>query len=251
MSDPALFQYVLGLADDQLVLGHRLSQWTGRAPILEEELALGNIALDLIGQARRLYQYAGELEDADRDEDALAYHRDARGYLNLTLVEQPNGDFAQTIARQLFYTAMALPFWQAMTASTDQRLVALAAKAEKEVAYHLRHATEWTARLGDGTDESHRRMQAAINQLWEFTGELFEMNAAEAGLAEGSIAPDRKTLRMSWDRTIDTTLSDATLTRPDDSWMAEGGRDGLHGEDLGHMLAEMQSLQRMHPGLSW
>ena len=251
MSDTALFQYVLGLADDQLVLGHRLSQWTGRAPILEEELALGNIALDLIGQARGLYQYAGELEDAGRDEDVLAYHRDARGYLNLTLVEQPNGDFAQTIARQLFYTAMALPFWQAMTASTDQRLAAVAAKAEKEAAYHLRHATEWIARLGDGTEESHRRMQAAIHQLWEFTGELFKMNAAEIGLAAANIAPDRISLRFVWNRTITAALDEATLTRPNDSWMAEGGRDGLHGEDLGHMLAEMQSLQRMHPRLSW
>ncbi len=251
MSDPALFRYALGLADDQLVLGHRLSQWTGHAPILEEELALGNIALDLIGQARGLYQYAGELEDADRDEDALAYHRDARGYLNLTLVEQPNGDFAKTIARQLFYTAMALPFWQAMTASTDQRLAAVAAKAEKESAYHLRHATEWTARLGDGTDESHRRMQAAIDQLWEFTGELFAADSAEADLAALGIATDRASLRAIWDDTVNQALAEATLARPADSWMTEGGRDGLHGEDLGHMLAEMQSLQRMHPGLSW
>ncbi len=251
MSDPALFQYVLGLADDQLVLGHRLSQWIGRAPILEEELALSNIALDLIGQSRSLYQYAGELEGAGLDEDTLAYHRDARGYLNLTLVEQPNGDFAKTIARQLFYTAMAVPFWQAMTASKDQRLASVAAKAEKEAAYHLRHATEWTARLGDGTEESHRRMQAAIDQRWEFTGELFEMNSAEAGMAEAGIASDRLSLRDIWDRTVNAALLEATLTRPADSWMAKGGRNGLHGEDLGRMLAEMQSLQRMHPGLSW
>jgi ring-1,2-phenylacetyl-CoA epoxidase subunit PaaC len=251
VSHTALFRYVLGLADDQLVLGHRLSQWTGRAPMLEEELALGNIALDLIGQARGLYQYAGEIEGDGRDEDVLAYHRDARGYLNLTLVEQPNGDFAKTIVRQLFYTAMALPFWQAMATSTDQRLAAVAAKAEKESAYNLRHATEWTARLGDGTEESHRRMQAAINQLWEFTGELFEMNAAEVKLATAGIAPERKALRAGWHSTVNAALDDATLTRPDDSWMAKGGRDGLHGEDLGHMLAEMQSLQRMHPGLAW
>lgn len=251
MSDPALFPYVLGLADDQLVLGHRLSQWTGRAPILEEELALGNIALDLIGQARGLYQYAGALEGAGRDEDDLAYHRDARGFLNLTLVEQPNGDFAKTIARQLFYTAMALPFWQAMAASSDAHLAAIAAKAEKESAYHLRHAIEWTTRLGDGTAESHQRMQAAVNQLWEFTGELFEMSAAETELSIAGIAPDRAPLRAAWDQTVSKALKEATLARPDDSWMAEGGRDGLHGEDLGHMLAEMQSLQRMHPGLSW
>lgn len=251
MSDPAIFRYVLGLADDQLVLGHRLSQWTGLAPTLEEELALSNIALDLIGQSRSLYQYAGELEGGGLDEDALAYHRDAREYLNLTLVEQPNGDFAKTIARQLFYTAMAVPFWQTMTTSKDKRLAGVAAKAEKEALYHLRHATEWTARLGDGTEESHRRMKAAIDQLWEFTGELFEMNSAEAGMAEAGIAPDRPSLRDIWDLTVNTALEEATLTRPADSWMAEGGRNGLHGEDLGHMLAEMQSLQRMHPGLSW
>lgn len=251
MSNQALFQYVLGLADDQLVLGHRLSAWTGSAPTLEEELALANIALDLIGQARSLYQYAAELEGLGRDEDALAYHRDARRYLNLTLVEQPNGDFGKTIARQLFYAAMALPFWQAMTASTDSRLAAIAAKAEKESAYHLRHAVEWTVRLGDGTDLSHQRMQAGINELWEFTGELFHMSPFEAALVAKGIAADRIALRPEWDRSVKQTLAEATLARPVDSWMSEGGRDGLHGEDLGHMLAEMQSLQRMHPGLNW
>jgi ring-1,2-phenylacetyl-CoA epoxidase subunit PaaC len=242
---------VLGLADDQLVLGHRLSQWTGSAPTLEEELALANIALDLIGQARGLYQYAGELEGQGRDEDDLAYHRDTRAYLNLTLTEQPNGDFGKTIARQLFYTAMALPFWLAMTASSDARLAAVAAKAVKEARYHLRHATEWTVRLGDGTEESNRRMQAGINDLWEFTGELFEMSSDEAGLVDVGVAVDRSTLKPIWEQSVSQALTEAMLTRPADSWMSEGGRDGLHGEDLGHMLAEMQSLQRMHPGLTW
>lgn len=251
MSNQPLFQYVLGLADDQLVLGHRISQWSGHAPSLEEELALANIALDMIGQARSLYQYAGEIEGKGRDEDDLAYHRNERAYLNVTLVEQPNGDFGHTIARQLFYTALAVPYWQALMTSADAQLAAIAAKAVKESTYHLRHAIDWTVRLGDGTAESHSRMQTGINSLWDFTGELFQMSASEAALAESAIAVDPTALQDTWNATINTTLGQATLARPDDGWMAEGGRDGLHGEDLGHLLAEMQSVQRALPGLTW
>lgn len=249
MSDSALFAYALGLADDQLVLGHRLSQWSGAAPTLEEELALANIALDLIGQARALYQVAGAVEGAGRDEDDLAYGRDERGYLNVKLVEQPNGDFGQTIARQMLYTACMRAFWPALAASAEPRLAAVAAKAGKETAYHFRHAAEWTVRLGDGTDESRRRMQAGLDRMWEFTEELFEARTESARL--GPIAVDRAALKPGWDATVDDVLARATLIRPEDGWMATGGRDGLHSEHLGHMLAEMQIVQRSYPGLKW
>ena len=249
MSEGALFRYVLGLADDQLVLGHRLGEWVGKAPMLEEELALANIALDLIGQARLLYQYAAEIEGAGRGEDDLAYRRDERAYLNLQLVEQPNGDFGQTIARQLLYAGMTQAFWPALAGSADARLAGVAAKAAKESAYHFRHAALWTVRLGDGTAESRARMQTGVDALWEFTGELFAPSDDEADLA--GVAVDRAALKVGWDAAIDRVLAEATLARPADDWMASGGRQGLHGEHLGHMLAEMQFLQRAYPGLAW
>ncbi len=247
MSETLRFRYVLGLADDQLVLGHRLSEWSGRAPTLEEELALANIGLDLIGQARGLYQLAAAIADDGRDEDDLAYRRDERGFLNIQLVEQPNGDFAQTVARQLFYAGAMRDFWPALAAGPDAGLAAVAAKAVKETAYHFRHAREWALRLGDGTAESHRRMQDGVDLLWEYTGELFETSDAAVALG----LPDRAGLKPAWDAAVDEVLAAATLARPADSWMATGGRDGLHGEGLGHMLAEMQFLQRAYPGLKW
>ncbi len=249
MSASPLFAYALGLADDQLVLGHRLSEWTGQAPTLEEELALANIALDLIGQARQFYQYAAEIEGAGRDEDHLAFGRDERAYLNIQLVEQPNGDFGQTIARQLLYTAAMNAFWPALAGSSDARLAAIAAKAAKESAYHFRHAAEWTARLGDGTQESKHRIQAGLDALWEFTDEMFEAHAEEAALA--GLAPAPAALKPAWNAAIDAALARAGLVRPEDTWMATGGRSGLHGEHLGHMLAQMQFLQRAYPGLKW
>ena len=240
--DPALFDHVLGLADDALVLGHRLSEWCGRAPMLEEELALGNIALDLIGTARGLYQYAG-------DEDALAYLRDAGAYRNLLLVEQPNGDFAVTIARQFLYEAFAAPFWRAMTGSTDAALAGIAAAAAGQAAYHLRHSGDWLIRLGDGTAESHRRAQDALDGLWMFTGEMFEPPAAP--LLAAGIAIDPARLRPEWDATVERVLAEATLARPPSGWMQSGGRRGRHSEHLGYLLAEMQFLQRAYPGLAW
>ncbi|MEQ9126386.1 MAG: 1,2-phenylacetyl-CoA epoxidase subunit PaaC, partial [Alphaproteobacteria bacterium] len=189
------------------------------------------------------------IEGAGRDEDDLAYRRDERAYLNLQLVEQPNGDFGQTIARQLLYAGMAQTFWPALAGSTDARLAGIAAKAAKESAYHFRHAALWTVRLGDGTAESRGRMQDALDALWEFTGEMFEPSADEAGLV--GVAADRAALKPLWDAAIDPILVEATLARPADSWMATGGRQGLHGEHLGHMLAEMQFLQRAYPGLAW
>lgn len=247
MSEDLRFRYVLGLADDQLVLGHRLSEWSGRAPTLEEELALANIGLDLIGQSRALYQLAAVIAGDGRGEDDLAYRRDERGFLNIQLVEQPNGDFGQTIARQLLYAAAMRDFWPTLADGPDADLAAVAGKAAKETAYHFRHASEWTLRLGDGTDESRRRVQDGFDLLWEFTGELFAASDAAAALG----LPDRTALKPAWDAAIDDVLARATLVRPADSWMATGGRDGLHGEQLGHMLAEMQFLQRAYPDLKW
>jgi ring-1,2-phenylacetyl-CoA epoxidase subunit PaaC len=215
---------LLALADDALILGHRLSEWTGHAPLLEEELALGNIALDLIGTARGLYQRVG-------DEDRLAYHRDAPEFRNLLLVEQPNGDFAQTIVRQFLYSAFAAPFWQGAEPAD------IAAEAARQSAYHLRHAGEWLVRLGDGTEESHRRAQAALDGLWMYTGEMFEDRPAP--------------LRAPWDETVDRTLARAALARPQSTYMQSGGRRGRHSEHLGYILAEMQFLQRAYPGATW
>lgn len=230
----------LRLADDALVLGHRTSEWTGRAPVLEEELALANIALDLIGQARALYAAAGAL--TGQTEDAFAYLRDAHQFRNALIMELPNGDFACTIARLCLVSAASDLFWNAATTSADATLAAIAAKARKETAYHLRHAAEWLIRLGDGTAESHRRAQDALDLLWPYTGELFAP-------AEAAIAP--APARDSWAAIIDPILVRATLARPADGWMHSGGRQGRHTEHLGHMLAEMQVLPRTHPGATW
>jgi ring-1,2-phenylacetyl-CoA epoxidase subunit PaaC len=246
-----LFDYALRLADDALLLGHRLSEWCGRAPTLEEDMALANIGLDLIGQARSLYAYAGEVEGAGRDEDRLAYLREDREYRNLLLVELPNGDFAQTIVRQLLYSAFMVPFWERLEGSKDQTLAAIAAKSVKEARYHLRHAAEWVIRLGDGTDESRGRTVAALGELWLWTGELFEQDAAERALVEAGVAVDRAALKPAWDATVDRVLAEATLARPQDGWMQTGGRRGVHTEHLGYILAELQHLQRSHPGAVW
>ncbi len=246
VAETPLVLQLLRRADDALILGHRLSEWTGHAPLLEEELALANIALDLLGQASALYTYAGEL--TGHSEDQLAYLRDAPSWRNVLLVELPNGDFAMTIARLLLFSAFADAFWPAATASTDATIAAIAAKAEKEAAYHVRHAAEWLIRLGDGTEESHRRAQAALETLWPYTGELFETDTA---LIDTGTIPDPATLRRTWNTTIDATLARATLQRPADGWMQSGGHAGRHTEHLGRLLAEMQYLQRTYPGAVW
>ena len=251
VAEAPLVLYLLRRADDALILGHRLSEWTGRAPMLEEELALANIGLDLIGQARSLYSYAGECEAAGHTEDDFAYLRDAPQYRNLLMLERPNGDFAHTIARQVLYSAFADPYWRATMRSADPTLAAIGAKAEKETAYHLRHASEWLIRLGDGTLESHARAQAALDALWPFTGEMFELDAAGQALVAGGIATDPALLRGAWDATIAAVLEQATLARPADGWMQRGGRSGRHTEHLGRLLAELQHLQRTYPGAAW
>lgn len=246
-----LFAYTLRLADNALILGHRVSEWVGHAPVLEEDLALGNLALDLIGQARSFYTYAGEVEGKGRDEDALAYLRDAGAYRNILLVEQPNGDFAQAIIRHLLYSAFAHPYFEAMTRSKDSTLAAIAAKAVKEMAYHVRHTAEWAIRLGEGTDESHRRAQYALDELWPFTGELFETDQIERALIDAGIAVDPLSVRAQWSKTLDDVFDEATLTRPRDGYMQSGGRSGRHSEHLGFILTELQFLQRTYPGAKW
>ena len=251
MPDFPLFSLALGLADDALVLGHRLSEWSGKAPTLEEDIALSNLGLDLIGQARFFYSYAGTIEGSGRDEDQLAYFRDERAYRSLLIVELPRGDFAFTIARQLLWAAVMHPYYEAMTRSTDAELAGIAGKAAKEMAYHVRHAAEWVIRLGDGTAQSRRRIDAALDDLWGYTGEMFAMDAGERGLVDRGVAPDRAALQSTWTATLDRVFAQATLVRPQDRYMQSGGRAGQHTEHLGHLLAEMQVLARAHPGAKW
>lgn len=249
--DATLFAYVLSLGDDALVLGHRLSEWSGRGPMLEEDIALSNLALDLIGQAQVLYAYAAEVEGKGRDADRLAYFREAHEFRNVLLVELPNGDFAATMMRHLLYAAFMHPYFDALASSPDTQLAGIAAKAVKEMAYHLRHASEWTIRLGDGTAESHRRAAGALDELWAYTGELFEAAVGETDLVAAGIVADRKRVRSAWDATLTRVLHEATLERPRDRHMQMGGRGGRHTEQLGKMLAEMQVLARAQPGATW
>lgn len=251
VADSPLLRYTLQRADDALVLGHRLSEWCGHAPLMEEDLALSNTALDLLGQAQALYRYAAALEGAGRSEDAYAYLRDDRTFGNLLLVERPNGDFAETMVRVLLHAAYVEPYWQRLAGSTDATLAAIAAKAQKEAAYHLRHAAEWVIRLGDGTDESHARAQRALDDLWPFTGEMFAAGPDDAALIASGVAVNLDDLRPLWRATITRVLAEATLAMPADGWMQSGGRDGRHTEALGHLLADMQSLARSHPGATW
>jgi ring-1,2-phenylacetyl-CoA epoxidase subunit PaaC len=251
MSDTPLFVYTLRLADSALVLGHRLSEWSGRGPTLEEDIALSNMGLDLIGQARMLYDYAGRLEAKGRDEDALAYLRDASAYRNVLLAEQPNGDFAVTMVRQLMFAAFAHPLYAALRASKDEMLAGIAAKAEKEMAYHVRHAGEWVIRLGDGTSDSHARAQSAVDQLAIYVAELFEVDAVDRAMIEAGIAPDPSHIKPSFDATLMRVFDEATLALPAVVDPQTGGRDGRHSENLARLLTEMQSLHRAHPGATW
>jgi ring-1,2-phenylacetyl-CoA epoxidase subunit PaaC len=251
VKESPLVLYALRRADDALILGHRLSEWCGHAPMMEEDMALANMGLDLIGQARELYTYAAKVEGADNDEDKFAYLRDVRQYRNLLLVEQPNGDFARTIVRQFLYSAFADLYWRAMMASSDKIIASIASKSEKESAYHLRHSSEWVIRLGDGTEESHRRAQAAIDDLWAYTGELFHSDEGDKALIADGVALDPESLRAGWTKTVTAVLRAATLKGPATTWMQKGGRSGHHSEHLGHLLSELQTLQRSFPGATW
>jgi ring-1,2-phenylacetyl-CoA epoxidase subunit PaaC len=251
VSEIPLVLYTLRRADDALILGHRLSEWCGHAPMLEEDMALANMGLDLLGQARELYSYAARVEGKGNDEDTFAYLRDIRQYRNLLLVEQPNGDFARTMVRQFFYAVFADLYWRAMMKSGDATLAAIAAKSEKESAYHVRHSSEWMVRLGDGTAESHTRAQTGIDDLWAFTGEMFEADDSERALIDAGIAVDPATLSPPWLKTVPDIVSEATLALPKSGWMQQGGRSGRHSEHLGHLLSELQSMQRTFPGATW
>ncbi len=246
-----LLQYVLRLGDTSLVLGQRLGEWIGHSPALEEDLGLANLSLDLIGQARLLLSYAAELEGRGRDEDALAFLRDAPQFLNLTLAEQPNGDFAHTIVRQVLIDAWQLELYEALAASKDTRLAAIAAKSVKESRYHFRFSSGWLVRLGDGTPESHRRAQSALDDLWRFTDELFAPDEVDDQMTAAGIAPKLADLKAGWATRLDEVLREATLQKPAAPRYPWYGKKGVHTEHLGHMLAEMQHLQRTYPGAQW
>lgn len=247
----ALFDYCMALGDDALTLGHRLSEWCSNGPFLEEDLALTNVALDFIGRARMFYGYAAELEGEGRTEDDYAYLRDCREYRNFLIHELPNGNFAFTMARQLMVDVYDVGFFGHLAASKDPNLAAIGAKALKESRYHLRRSEDWIKRLGDGTEESHRRVQDAFGQLWGYAAEMFDMSAAEQALADAGIAVDRASLKPGWTATLHGVLKQATLEAPADDWAIGGGRNGMHTEHLGYLLAELQFLQRAYPGLTW
>jgi ring-1,2-phenylacetyl-CoA epoxidase subunit PaaC len=251
MQDPK-FDYLLRLADSALVLSQRLSEWCGKGPALEEDMALTNVALDLIGQARFWLSYAGEIEGAGRDEDKLAFQRDAHEFRNLLLVEQPNGNYAETLARQFYFDSWHYLLLQKLVGSTDTRIAAIAEKSLKEVSYHVRRSSDLIVRLGDGTERSHAMMQDALNDLWMYTDEMFRADEVEMTMAGKGIGPDPASLLQPWLEYVDEVLREATLVMPPlDAWMQKGGKQGVHSENLGYLLAEMQFLQRAYPGASW
>jgi ring-1,2-phenylacetyl-CoA epoxidase subunit PaaC len=250
-NDEALLHYVLRLGDNALVLGQRLTELVTRAPELEEELANANFALDYIGQARLYYSYAGTLEGKGRSEDDFAFLRDGPEFRNVLLVEQPNGHFGDTIARQFLFETYYVLQLEALSHCRDTRLAEIAARAVKEIRYHLRHVSDWLVRLGDGTEESHARVQQSLSDLWRFTGELFAADEVDLIVERDWEGPKLGQMQQAWNREIDAVLADATLIRPDARWMDGGGRHGRHTEHLGYLIAEMQFLQRAYPGARW
>lgn len=246
-----LFTYCLRLGDNALILGHRLSELCSRGPFIEEDLALTNLSLDMIGRAQALLKYAADVENKNRTEDDLAYRRAEINYYNHLITEQPNGDFAHTIARQLFISAFEFYQYSELVNSRNQTLAGIAGKTIKEISYHLLHASDWTIRLGDGTKESKSRMQNAINNLWMYTGELFEMDEVDMALLQEGIAADLVTVKVQWHNHIKQVLNEAGLEVPEDAYMQSGSRNGVHSEHLGHILAEMQYLQRAYPDATW
>lgn len=247
----ALYNYSLRMGDNALILGHRLSEWCSKAPIIEEDLALTNVALDMIGRAQAFLKYSAILKNEGQTEDDLAYRRSEKEYHNHLITEQANGDFAHTIARQLFISVFEYHFFSHLEQSTDVEFAAIAAKAVKEVKYHREHAIDWTIRLGDGTAESHKRMQTAINDLWMWTGELFEMDEVDITLLKDGISVDLAPIRDLWQNELDKVLLEAMLVFPEAEYMQSGSRKGIHTENMGHILSEMQYLQRAYPDAKW
>ena len=249
--EKARLVYTLRLGDNALVLGQRLIELVAHGPELEEELANANIALDYIGQARMLYTYAGELEGRGRGEDDFAFLRDESEYQNVLLVEQANGHFGDTIVRQVLFESFYVLQLEALSGCADQRLAEIAARAVKEIRYHLRHVSQWLTRLGDGTEESHRRVQQSLEDLWRYTGELFSGDAVDEAIRDGLRGPDLDAIRDAWRENLKMLCTEAQLEMPEDGWMATGGRQGVHTEPFGYLLAEMQHMQRVYPGLDW
>jgi len=251
MSKEALFEFLIRFADDHLILGHRVSEWCGHAPMLEEDLSMPNMALDLIGQARALYTYAGEVEGKGRDEDALAYLRRESEYKNLLLVERPNTDFAYTMVRHFYYVSFMELFWEKALQSKDKVIAGIAAKAIKEIAYHVRHSSQWIIRLGDGTDESHAKTHEAVIALFSYTDEMFEEDDCVEALVASGIIPRLSELKPQWQENVRQVFNTATLPMPKIVWAQSGGRKGQHGEEMGFLLTELQYMQRSYPGMTW
>ncbi|WP_417675287.1 1,2-phenylacetyl-CoA epoxidase subunit PaaC [Pseudodonghicola sp.] len=250
--DEAFFEFLCRMGDNTLILGHRVSEWCGHAPVLEEDIALANTALDLIGQTQLWLGLAGEIEGEARDADKLAFHRDAWDFRNLLLVEMPNGDFGRTLMRQFLFDAWHTILLGRLMKSSDTRVAEIAEKASKEAAYHLERSADTVVSLGDGTEESHARMQAALDYLWPYVGEMFVVDAVDQAMAEEGIAPDPASLRAEYDALVGRVLEEATLTIPDSRFAHKGGRDGrMHSEHLGHLLTQMQWLQRAYPNARW
>lgn len=247
----ALFEYTLRAGDDSLILGQRLSEWCGHGPVLEEDIAMTNIALDLIGQATSLLAYAAEVEGKDRDEDQLAFLRYEKEYKNLLLVEHPNIDFGVTMARQFLFDVFHYHFFKELTQSSDSQLAAIAEKSLKEVTYHVKHSSEWIIRLGDGTEESHTRIQQAVNDLWEYTGEMFVMDQVDEIMIAEGVGVDLARIKTIWHDHVQQVFERATLTMPEYGYMQLGGRQGRHTEYMGYLLSEMQYIQRAYPNMQW
>jgi len=247
----ALFQYILRIGDTNLILGQRLSEWTGHGPFLEEDLALTNIALDITGAAKSFLEYAAKIEDKGRTEDDLAFLRNDRQFYNLQITELPNGDYARTIARQVLVDCFDYYFYQELSKSKDETLAGIAQKSLKEVTYHLRHTSAWLERFGDGTEESHNKVQLALNELWQYTNELFEMNEVDELLIKEGIAVDLNLVKTKWEKHISDLIEKSTLTIPQNVFMQTGSRKGIHTEHLAFILAEMQALPRMYPDAKW
>ncbi|HNB82051.1 MAG TPA: phenylacetate-CoA oxygenase subunit PaaC [Chitinophagaceae bacterium] len=249
-----LIDYILHLADNSFIYGHRLGEWCGHGPALETDMALTNMALDSVGAARSLYAYAAQLEGQGKTEDTYPYFRDVRAFRNVLLTELPNGNFADTIARSFYFDTYQFHFYTALQQSSNEQLAAIAAKSLKEVTYHLRFSREWVIRLGDGTEESKHKMQDAIHALWEYTGELFDASATEKQMQQEGIAPDIALLKPLWEKTVAETLEEATLSYPlqlEGGWFQQGGKTGRHTEHLGYILAEVQYMQKSYPGCEW
>ena len=251
MAKASLYKYVLALGDDALILGQRLSQWAYKGPFLEEDIALSNISLDMFGRANLLLEYAATLKGNGTTSDELAFKRNEREFSNHIICEQPNGNFADTMVRQFFLDAFYKLFLQKLTNSKDEQLSAIAQKSIKETTYHLRHSSKWIIRLGDGTAESHAKVQSAIDNLWMFSDELFEINEIDKEMVKKKIGVDCSSIKAEWDKIIDEVLAEAALKRPEDTHMTTGGREGIHTEHLGHLLSDMQYLQRAYPDAKW